>query len=110
MLQILDRLYLCQDVDILPQGDAFRLFVPDRSIAYFPLCDDFEPMNMSSIIKFVRQLDSELDLFPSCIFFYSVDASRRSLTNAVFLLGAYMIIKNGHAACRRRRLRNVSTT
>ena len=69
LLHILERVYLSQDVDFLPQGDAFRLFVPDRSIAYFPLCDDFGPMNMSSIIKFVRQLDSELDLFPSCIFF-----------------------------------------
>ena len=90
---ILESLYLCQGIDILPEGESFRLFVPDPSIQYYPLCDDFGPMNMSSIIKFVRQLDEELDEFPSCTFFYSIDTFRRSLTNAVFLLGSYMILR-----------------
>jgi cell division cycle 14 len=90
---ILERLYLCQDVDILPEGDGFRQFVPDSSIQYYPLCDDFGPMNLSSIIKFTRQLDEELEQFSSCILFYSIDLSRRSLTNAIFLLGSYMILR-----------------
>ena len=93
MRLVVERLYLCQNVDILPEGEWFRNFVPDPSIQYYPLCDDFGPMNMSSIIKFVRQLDEELHQFSSCTFFYSIDSNRRSLTNAIFLLGAYMILR-----------------
>ena len=86
-------LYICQGVDILPDGDHFRLFVPDEAIQYHPLCDDFGPMNMSSVIKFVRQLDHELESYSDCTLLYAVDESKRSLTNAVFLLGSFMILR-----------------
>jgi cell division cycle 14 len=86
------RLYLCQGVDILPDGDMFRSFKPDASIQYHPICDDFGPLNMSSIIKFCRQLEFELEAHASCVLFYSVEPGSRELTNAVFLLGAYMIL------------------
>ena len=88
-----DRLYICQGVDILPEGERYQRFVPDKSIQYFPLCDDFGPMNLSCVVKFVCQLDNELENHPDCTFFYCVDEGRRSLTNAVFLLGSYMILR-----------------
>ena len=90
------RLYICQGVDVLPDGDQFRSFLPDVLIQYHPLCDDFGPMNMSSVIRFVEQLDDELH--QSCTLLYSVDESKRSLTNAIFLLGAYMILRLGTSA------------
>ena len=98
MHSVLDRLYLLQGVDILPAGESFRLFAPDPSIQYHPLCDDFGPMNMSSIIQFVRQLEDELNQFQSCTLLYSVETCKRSLTNAVFLLGAYMILRMQYTA------------
>ena len=73
-------LYLCQGVDVLPEGEAFRTFVPDESIQYFPLCDDFGPMNLSSVVKFVRQLDHELETFSTCVLLYVVDEGQRALT------------------------------
>ena len=88
-----NRVYVCQDVDILPDGERFRRFVPEQSIHYYPLCDDFGPMNLASVIKFVRQLDSELEAYPESIFFYCADTGKRALTNAVFLLGSYMILR-----------------
>ena len=90
---IADRLYVCQGVDFLPEGERFLRFEPEDSIQYFPLCDDFGPMNLASVVKFVRQLDSELEQHPDCTFFYSVDMGPRPLTNAVFLLGAYLILR-----------------
>ena len=87
------RLYVCQGVDILPEGEHFRHFVPDQTVQYYPLCDDFGPMNLSSVIKFTQQLDDDLESNPSCVFFYTVDNHRRSLANAVFLLGSYMILR-----------------
>ena len=86
-----DRLFLCQGVDILPDGATFLRFMPEQSIRYYPLCDDFGPMNFTSIVKFIRQLDNELVTNPDCTFFYCVESCKRDLTNAVFLLGAYMI-------------------
>ena len=86
------RLYLCQGIDILPDGDHFRFFQPNQSIHYHAFCDDFGPMNMSSVIRFVRQLDTELDQH-SCTLLYRVIKSRRDLTNAIFLLGSFMILR-----------------
>ena len=50
-------------------------------------------MNMSCIIDFIRLLDARLDESPKSNIVFSVDDGKRSLTNAVFLLGAYMILK-----------------
>ena len=58
---ISDRLYVCQGVDILPEGERYRKFVPEESIHYFSLCDDFGPMNLASVVSFVLQLDDELE-------------------------------------------------
>ena len=93
MRQALDRLYVCQDVDILPEGESFVIFRPDPSIQYHSFCDDFGPLNMSSVIKFVQQLDRQLESNPECVLFYTVRAGRRELTNAIFLIGAFMILK-----------------
>ena len=72
-------------------GILFKAFKPEESIRYEPLCDDFGPMNLVSITKFVNQLDKELEENPSSRLIYSVDDGQRNLTNAVFLLGSYMV-------------------
>ena len=91
------QLIICQGVDILPQGECYQMFVPNQSIHYYPLCDDFGPMNLASLIRFVRQLDEEIEMNPSCVLLYCVDAGKRALTNAIFLLGAYMILRHKRA-------------
>ncbi len=50
-------------------------------------------MDISSIATFINLLDHELSSFPSCKIVMCVDDGRRALTNAVFLLGAYMLLK-----------------
>jgi cell division cycle 14 len=95
MHAVFERFYICQGVDLLPEGEAFKPFRPDDCIQYHPICDDFGPLNMCSVIKFVQQLDSELEDYPSCILFYSVGSSRRDLTNAIFLIGSFMILRLG---------------
>jgi cell division cycle 14 len=88
-----DRLYVAQGVDTLPAGDTFRYFKPSESVQYCGYCDDFGPMNMSSCATFIKPLDEELLENPACRLIYCVDDGQRNLTNAVFLLGAYMILK-----------------
>ena len=88
-----DTLYIAQGIESLPTSDKFRIFKPDPSIHYHAFCDDFGPMNLAMTAQFITQLDAELADHPSSMFFYCVDEGKRELTNAVFLLGAYMIMR-----------------
>ena len=92
-----DRLYLAQGVDYLPASDSIRLLQLDDSISYHPLCDDFGPMNMEGTVKFVLNVESDLKEYPSCRLMYCVDNEKRTLTNAVFLLGAYLILRRNYS-------------
>jgi cell division cycle 14 len=60
---------------------------------YNPYCDDFGPLNMSSTIVFVKLLDAELASFPQTSVVVCAPDGKRPLTNAVFLIGAYMILR-----------------
>jgi hypothetical protein len=51
-------------------------------------------MNAASVAEFITLLDQELASDLSCKIVYCVDEGRRHLTNAVFLLGAYLILKH----------------
>ena len=90
---IIGRVYLTQGTDCLPLIEPFHLFTLDSSISYQGFCDDFGPMNMSCIVDFIRLLDAKLGALesPDENIVLSVDQDKRSLTNAVFLLGTYMI-------------------
>ena len=87
-----DRIYIVQGVDTLPLCESFRWFTPHDSIKYFPLCDDFGPMNMESVLAFSKQLDAEISAHPCCRLFFRANEGARALTNAIFLLGTYMIL------------------
>ena len=89
-----DKLYITQGISSWPQTSSFRLFEPEAMIKYEPYCDDFGPLNMASIALFIEQLESELHTNPTCRVFYCAGDGRRSLTNAVFLLGSYMILRH----------------
>ena len=88
-----ERLYITQDVEYLPQSDNLRIFKPSETIRYSAFCDDFGPMNLACVAEFIEQLDLEFEEYADCQFFYCVDPGRRNLTNALFLVGAYMIVR-----------------
>ena len=87
------NLYIAQYVHSIRFGEPFRCFRLKDSIKYQPFCDDFGPMNLSCIARFIEAVDEELSTFPNSKNVLCVDDGQRSLTNAVFLLGAYMILK-----------------
>ena len=91
--QVLDRVCIAQHIQPFGHTKKFRCFRPQSTITYIPFCDDFGPMNMACVSQFVILLDAELvhDTFSKIV--YCVENGRRALTNAVFLLGAYMILK-----------------
>ncbi len=86
-------LYLAQAVEKIPLDSTFRCVQADNFIEYSAFCDDFGPMNMASTLDFVRMLEMELLKNDDKKIVLCVHEGRRPLTNVVFLLGAYLILK-----------------
>ena len=83
-----------------PPRPRFLSFPIDAPIQYHAFCDDFGPMNMSCTIRFIELLEQELEACAraSCDqLVVSVEAGARPLTNAIMLLGSYLIIKKDMA-------------
>ena len=90
--QVTDRICIGQNVSTFLSTKKFRSFQPPMT--YHAFCDDFGPMNFESIAIFISMLDKELDACPSSKIVYHVSRGRRALTNAIFLLGSYLILHN----------------
>ena len=85
------RLYVVQDLKHAPLDGAFRIFRPTSARQF--QADDCGPLNMLRIIRFIKDLDKECLSFPDCKIIFYVHEGKRNLTNAVFLLGTYLILK-----------------
>jgi hypothetical protein len=88
-----DQVYLAQAVSGMQFAGSFRVFCPTHAFQYRPQGDDFGPLNLSSIVDFIAALDRQIIDNPGAKIVLSVDEGQRVLTNAIFLLGAYMILK-----------------
>ena len=94
-LDLTQKIYIMQNSSHMPLGKCYA-FRNDPSIQYQSYCDDFGPFNMSSTIRFIQQLQDEIAAASesSCDqLIYAVPDSPRSLSNAVMLLGSYLILK-----------------
>ena len=87
-----ERIFIFQGKGYILDEKIFHIF-KIQNLEYFPFCDDFGPMNMGCVIRFMEQLDQELALFPEHKVVLYVESGKREFTNAVFLLGSYCIIK-----------------
>ena len=89
------KVFIVQNSTHMPKGKCYN-FQQDPTIRCQPYCDDFGPFNMSSTIRFIEQLQDEIDasLKESCNqLIYAIPDSPRSLSNAVMLLGSYLTLK-----------------
>jgi cell division cycle 14 len=91
---IMNRLYLAQHVVVRPDTMT-HCFSTQGVVEYLPIFNDFGPMGMSSIFRFVELIDQKFASHPDGILVYCVESGKKPLTNAIFLLGAYMILKFG---------------
>ena len=96
--EVVDRVCIGQYIPPFNSTKKFRYFNPQTTLKYEAFCDDFGPMNLSSIISFIEQLDIQLRSFPSSRIVYAVVNGRRELTNAIFLLGAYLILRREYTS------------
>jgi cell division cycle 14 len=80
-----------------PDDPAFEYLCIENMMdtAYVPFCDDFGPMNLGMVHEFCEALEKRLhNPTDKAIGIYTI-AEARTLTNAVFLLGAYSIMMLG---------------
>ena len=93
--EVVHRICVAQHVERFRTTQKFRCFEPQRVLRYYGFCDDFGPMNFSSVARFIDMLDHELREYPECKIVFCVGHGRREFTNAVFLLGSYLVLKRG---------------
>ena len=75
---------------------SFAFSVDDTILtSYVPFCDDFGPLNLASIHDFCKVVEQEIQASNGQPVIMQTSDEQRSLTNAVFLLGPYMIMKLG---------------
>ena len=86
------QVYLSQ-ADGLQSNDEFHVFETKEKISYVSIVNDFGPLNLSSIARFIQILDQEMASAASRKLVYKIEAGRRSLTNAICLLGAYLAVR-----------------
>ena len=71
----------------------FTCFMLDEDCIYYSFCEDFGPMNLGCVFTFCESLDSRLKTQPPRPLALITDLDKRNITNAAFLLGAYMIMR-----------------
>ena len=76
----------------MPNDARYCTVLSADNVTYDALCNDFGPMNFLSIVSFIESLDQHADDGVSDAIVYMAGRGRRALTNAAFLLGAYMLL------------------
>ena len=82
--------------DALTADDGISGMVPfsiDGICVYSGYHNDFGPMNLGTIFKFCALVDKMLNDHPDRSIALATQSDEKTLTNAVFLVGAYMIIR-----------------
>ena len=88
-----EKLYIAQNIKGA-LDPIFHCFSTDAVLEYEPLVNEFGPMSLSHVIRFVEILDPQIDAHPGQKIVYYAGQGKKKLTNAVFLLGAYIILKH----------------
>jgi cell division cycle 14 len=93
-IHFIDRLYLAQSTEEgLNFSGPFRFFQPKSALTYHGYVDDFGPINMAGVVEFIQRLCDELNGLKEDRIVLCVDKGSKHLTNAIFLLGAYAILR-----------------
>ena len=75
------------------EAEKMHCFDTDEIITTSRLSNDFRPLNLHYVLAFCKLLDQKLADFPDRKLVYCVEKHPRSVTNAAFLLGSYMVLR-----------------
>jgi cell division cycle 14 len=96
--QIFENMHLLISKDrtnIISNNIPFSYFCIDKTIIYVGFADDFGPMSLASTFSFCELLDDQLKKAEGRPVAYHCQPDPESVTNAAFLLGAYLIMRRG---------------
>ena len=86
-------LYLAQTFNLEKAcGQPFHFFTAEDELMYTPFCDDFGPVNLEQVFRFYKLVENERNTHPDNRLVLVTDSHIRTMTNAVFLLGTYLIL------------------
>jgi cell division cycle 14 len=94
---IIGRVHLVTSSDVLQKEFSkpkVSYFSIEGVLTYPRFFDDFGPMSLGTISRFCTILDAQLKQTADQPVAMTTSFSKESITNAVFLLGAYMIFKH----------------
>jgi cell division cycle 14 len=69
-----------------------QTFTAENELAYTPFCDDFGPMNLDQTFRFYQLVEDRRAAYPTKSLILCVASDARNMTNAIFLLGTYLIL------------------
>ena len=84
--------FLSQNIEFELDDKGITCFHANET-EYFGFCDDFGPLNFASVASFIQILDGHIAACTSPALVYCARDGRRALTNAAFLLGAFMVLR-----------------
>ena len=93
--RVFGRVHVILHANILPEDDPdspYAYFGIDQDLTYYPLLDEFGPMNLLMIHKFKCKLDAIIQRNPHRSTAMWVGHNAESRTNAALFLGAYMVM------------------
>ena len=96
---IFDEVYLFlsdQSEQYAATGQAIIYFTVEHDLVYENFAEDFGPLNLPSVFRFCRILDEKIELYPSLNLALINSSEKKSVTNAVFLLGSFLIMSRDY--------------
>ena len=73
-------------------GPRIQFLRMEKLAQYIPFCEDFGPMNLASIYRFCKTVEQRLQEDVDSEIVVVTFSDKRSVTNTVFLLGAFLIM------------------
>eukprot|EP00291_Cryptomonas_curvata_P007201 CAMPEP_0172187140 /NCGR_PEP_ID=MMETSP1050-20130122/21177_1 /TAXON_ID=233186 /ORGANISM="Cryptomonas curvata, Strain CCAP979/52" /LENGTH=286 /DNA_ID=CAMNT_0012861439 /DNA_START=203 /DNA_END=1059 /DNA_ORIENTATION=- len=93
LLQVFENLYLAKTSPSADLSDSEVHCFAVNDLKYSAFCDDFGPMSAASVLHFNDLVEKKLAMFPTRKVICCPESDVRNMTNAVFLLGSFLIMK-----------------
>jgi cell division cycle 14 len=94
-IHITDRIYIVitDDENYKGRNHSEYLYMNiNEEFIYTGFCDDFGPMSLGTVFAFCQDINKNLQAHLDTSIVFITSSSSKLLTNAIFLLGAYMIM------------------
>ena len=79
-------------------SQSCHVFTAEDELTYIPFCDDFGPVNLHQVFRFYELIEEKRNIYAGKNLILVTEEGSRTKTNAVFLLGTYLILSHSMSA------------